>query len=164
MIATHNMTTLMHHSRMHIIQMSSTYSPNFAMNYMTYPITLAVLLIIDSIWLTVIAKNTYAHALGAFMATDINWLAAILFYVLFSVGIVLFVVKPSLQQNSWLKSVQLGLLFGLICYATYDLTNLATIKNWPLSITIIDLIWGSCLTAITALISYSISKKLPVKH
>jgi len=133
------------------------------MNFKIYPITLAILLIIDSIWLTLIAKDLYAHALGEFMATDINWIAALLFYVLFSLGIVRFVIQPALQQKSGLKCLQLGLLFGLICYSTYDLTNLATIKNWPLSITIIDLTWGSCVTAMTALISYNISKKFFVK-
>lgn len=137
---------------------------NQAMSYKLYPITLAVLLSIDSIWLTVIAKNLYANELAGLITSHVNWIAALLFYVLFSIGIVNFVIQPALNQKSGTKCLQLGLQFGLVAYATYDLTNLATIKDWPLTITIIDLIWGSCVTAITAIISYSIGRKFFVKN
>lgn len=128
-----------------------------------YFITLAVFLTIDFVWLTMVAKNIYANQLGFLMTANVNWAAAILFYLLFCAGIVTFVIMPSLEQHSSKKCLQLGLLFGLISYATYDLTNLATIKNWPLMITIIDLIWGSLVTATTAWISYYISKRFLVK-
>lgn len=134
------------------------------MNYMMYPLTLAILLVIDGIWLTVIAKNLYAHELAGLMTSHINWGAALLFYVLFSIGIVRFVIHPALSQKSARKCLQLGLLFGLVAYATYDLTNLATIKDWPITITMVDLTWGSCVTAVTAFISYSISRKFLIKN
>lgn len=129
------------------------------MNYKVYPLTLGIFLIIDSIWLGMIAKNFYARELAGLMTTNINWIAAVLFYVLFSIGIIHFVIRPALTQKSATMCLQLGLLFGLICYATYDLTNLATIRDWPITITIIDLIWGACVTAMTSIISYSLSKK-----
>ena len=128
-----------------------------------YFITLAVFLAIDFVWLTMVAKNIYANQLGFLMTANVNWAAAILFYLLFCAGIVTFVITPSLEQHSSKKCLQLGLLFGLISYATYDLTNLATIKNWPLMITIIDLIWGSLVTATTASMSYYLSKRFLVK-
>lgn len=128
-----------------------------------YFITLAVFLTIDFVWLTMVAKNIYANQLGFLMSANVNWVAAILFYLLFSAGIVTFVIMPSLEHNSSKRCIQLGLLFGLISYATYDLTNLATIKDWPLMITIIDLIWGSLITATTASISYYLSKRFLVK-
>jgi uncharacterized membrane protein len=128
-----------------------------------YFITLAVFLAIDFVWLTVIAKNIYADQLGFLMAENINWIAAILFYLLFCAGIVTFVIMPSLEKHSSKRCIQLGLLFGLISYATYDLTNLATIKNWPIMITIIDLIWGSLVTATTASVSYYLSKRFLIK-
>ena len=134
------------------------------MNYKLYPLTLTILLIIDGIWLTIIAKDLYAKELAGLITSQVNWIAAVLFYVLFSIGIVRFVIQPAIKLKSGLKCLQLGLLFGLVCYSTYDLTNLATIKDWPLTITIIDLIWGSCVTAITALVSYYISQKFFVKN
>lgn len=112
------------------------------------------------IWLGLIAKNFYAKHIGFLMKTDINWLAAIIFYLLFIVGLVLFVVAPALKADSWTYAVLYGALFGLITYATYDLTNLATIKDWPIIVTVIDLIWGTVLAASVSVISYLISSKL----
>ncbi len=94
------------------------------------------------------------------MKTDVNWLAAIIFYLLFVVGIVVFVISPALEKNSWTHALLFGALFGLITYATYDLTNLATIKDWPLLVTIVDLIWGTTLSAFVATVSYFIATKL----
>lgn len=75
------------------------------------------------------------------MKESINWWAAFVFYVIFVVSLILFVIYPSLEKNSWTHALIFGGLFGLVTYATYDLTNLATIRDWPLSVTIIDLIW-----------------------
>lgn len=125
-----------------------------------YFITLPVFFAIDLIWLTLIAKNFYAKHIGFLMKSDVNWIAALLFYLIFIVGLVIFIIQPTLKTNSWQNAILLGALFGLISYATYDLTNLATIKNWPLIITIVDLIWGSFLSASVSLISFLIAKKL----
>ena len=121
-----------------------------------YAIVLAVFLVIDGLWLMVIAKNLYAEHLGYLMAEKPRLVAALIFYLLFVVGLLAFVVNPALAAGSFLKALLPGLLFGLITYATYDLTNLATVKNWPLLITVIDLIWGSFVSAATATIGYFI--------
>jgi len=125
-----------------------------------YFIALPVFFAIDLIWLGLVAKNFYAKQIGFLMKTDINWLAAITFYLLFILGIVFFVLTPSLAQKSWLQALTYGALFGLITYATYDLTNLATIKNWPLMVTVVDLIWGTVLSALVSIISYFIALKI----
>lgn len=124
----------------------------------TYIFTLIPFLIIDFLWLAVIAKNLYQKYLGYLMKSPPNWSAAIIFYLLFTAGIVYFVVNPSLEKNSIQKALISGSLFGLISYATYDLTNLATIKNWPFQITLIDLFWGTILCASTSTISYYLCK------
>ena len=125
-----------------------------------YFIALPVFLVIDLIWLGFIAKDLYAKHLGYLMTTNINWISAIIFYLLFIVGIVIFVVTPAINKGSLMDALLYGALFGLITYATYDLTNLATIKDWPIFITIIDLIWGSTLSALVSVITYSIYLKI----
>lgn len=124
-----------------------------------YAIALPVFFAIDMIWLGLVAKNFYAKQIGFLMKSNINWVAAILFYLLFIGGLVVFVIEPSLVKEKWLHAVLLGALFGLITYATYDLTNLATIKDWPLLVTVIDLIWGSVLAASVSVITYLIASK-----
>jgi len=125
-----------------------------------YLITLPVFFAIDMIWLGLVAKNFYAKQIGFLMKTNVNWPAAIIFYLLFIVGLVVFIITPALRQQSWQSALFFGALFGLISYATYDLTNLATINNWPLLVTIIDLIWGSVLAGSVSLISYLIATKI----
>lgn len=125
-----------------------------------YFIVLPVFLVIDMIWLGLIAKNFYAKQIGFLMKSNINWLAAIIFYLLFIVGLVLFVIMPAMQKNSWLQALLFGALFGLITYATYDLTNLATIKDWPVLVTIIDLIWGTTVAGAVSVISFFIATKI----
>ncbi len=119
-----------------------------------YFITLVVFLAIDMVWLTVIAKRFYAEKLGYLMAPKTNLVAALLFYMLFVVGLLVFVIGPALAAGSWLQALLAGLFFGLVTYATYDLTNLATIKDWPVVITLIDLVWGSFVSGITSVLSY----------
>jgi uncharacterized membrane protein len=120
-------------------------------------IALPVFFIIDMIWLIVVAKNFYQKQIGFLMKPDINWFVAIIFYLLFVGGLVTFVILPALQKQSWTNALLYGALFGLITYATYDLTNLATIKEWPVLVTIVDLIWGSVLAASISIITYLIS-------
>ena len=119
-----------------------------------YVIALVIFLLIDAVWLTVIAKQLYADKLGYLMAPKPNLLAALAFYVLFILGLLVFVINPALVAGSWVQALVAGLFFGLVTYATYDLTNLATIKDWPLLITVIDLIWGSFVSGVTAVLSY----------
>ena len=112
-----------------------------------YFIALPIFLILDGLWLGVIAKGFYAKQIGFLFRTDINWVAALVFYLLFIVTLILFVINPAIEKNSLTHAILFGALFGFITYATYDLTNLATLKDWPLTVTIVDLIWGSFVTA-----------------
>jgi len=125
-----------------------------------YFIALPVFLGIDMIWLVLVARGFYSKQIGFLMKTNVNWTAAIIFYLLFIVGLVIFVIAPALDKNSWQKALLLGALFGLITYATYDLTNLATIKNWPLLVTLVDLLWGTILAALVSIITYFIATKI----
>jgi len=126
----------------------------------TYLITLPVFLAIDLVWLSLIARKFYAQYLGYLMKTNVNFVAAGLFYLLFVVGLVVFSVLPALEKNSWTQALLLGALLGLVSYATYDLTNLATIKDWPLVVTIVDMVWGTVLGASVSLVSYYIVTKI----
>lgn len=116
-------------------------------------------LIIDGVWLTVVAKNFYAKYLGYLMTKTPNLLAAGIFYLIYIFGLVVLVLSPALQKGSLLSAILMGALFGFCSYATYDLTNLATIKDWPLIVTIVDIIWGTFLSALIAGISYLILTK-----
>jgi uncharacterized membrane protein len=125
-----------------------------------YSLTFIVFIGIDMVWLLLISKNLYADKLGYLMAAKVNFFAAIIFYLIFIAGLLFFVVYPAFQRNSWTFALLAGAFFGLVTYATYDLTNLATIRDWPLLITVIDLIWGSFISAITATLSYFLIQKL----
>ncbi len=125
-----------------------------------YFLALPIFLAIDMVWLLFIAKNLYAQQLGYLMKASPNLPAALLFYLLFTAGLVFFVLSPNLAQKSLLPVLLSGAFFGLISYATYDLTNLATVKNWPILITVIDLIWGSTLSALVSSLTYLAAKKL----
>jgi uncharacterized membrane protein len=123
-------------------------------------IALPVFLGIDMIWLVLVARKFYQQQIGILMKPEINWFAAIIFYLLFIVGLVTFVISPAVEKQSWVHALMFGALFGLITYATYDLTNLATLKDWPLLVTIVDLIWGSVLAASISVITYFIAEKI----
>jgi uncharacterized membrane protein len=119
-----------------------------------YLVTVVIFFAIDLVWLGVIAKDLYQKHLGYLMRQPVNWVAAIIFYLIFVVGMVFFVIQPALAKGSLSYAVLAGALFGLITYATYDLTNLATVKDWPLFITAVDLLWGTTLSALTSSASY----------
>lgn len=127
-----------------------------------YLLTLPIFFGIDMVWLGVVAKNFYSKHLGYLMTPNVNWQAALLFYLLFIGGLVVFVISPALEKNSWTHALWLGIFFGLMTYSTYDLTNLATIKNWPLIVTVVDLIWGMTLSASVSVASFFLAKKLGI--
>jgi len=112
------------------------------------------------LWLGVIAKNIYQKYLGGFLSDNVNWTVAIIFYFIYVVGISIFVIYPSVNKGSVYYAILMGALFGFFTYATYDLTNLATIKGWPLPIVIIDIIWGSVLSAAVSFSGFHIVKWL----
>lgn len=121
-----------------------------------YYVSLPIFLVVDMIWLGLISKNFYAEQIGFLMKTNVNWLSAAIFYLLFILGLDFFVIYPAVEKNSWVNALALGALFGLVTYSTYDLTNLATIKGWPLSVTITDLLWGTFVSAFVSLSTYLI--------
>jgi len=133
---------------------------NIPMFIKLYAVALTVFFAIDMLWLGVVAKNFYRTQIGHLMKTDINWIAAIVFYLIFIVGLVVFVISPAIDKGSWTHALIFGALFGLVCYATYDLTNLALAKDWPLLVTIVDLTWGAVLASSVSVITYLISIKL----
>lgn len=120
---------------------------SFSLLLKAYLLTTIVFFAIDILWLGVIAKNLYNKYLRKLLAPKVNWTAAIIFYLLFIVGIFYFAIVPSVEAASLEAALVKGALFGFFTYATYDLTNLATLRGWPIRIVFIDIIWGSILTA-----------------
>ena len=131
-----------------------------AKTLLIYLLTVPVFFLIDMLWLGVVAKDFYRRHLGYLMKPQVNWAAAISFYLLFIIGIVIFAVKPALEMQSPMRALVYGALFGFFTYATYDLTNLATIKDWPLVVTVVDLASGTALCGIVAMASYYVSTRL----
>jgi len=125
-----------------------------------YCATLFAFLCIDAVWLGLVARGFYGRHLESFLRTNPNWLAAFLFYLLFVAGILLFVVVPAAQHDSARRALIYGAFFGLVTFATYDLTNLATIKDWPLIVTIVDLVWGTSLGAALSGIGFLVERRL----
>jgi len=119
-----------------------------------YIVTAVVFLGLDAIWLTQIALGMYRRELGALLLDKPNLPIAGLFYLLFVVGIVVLAILPALNGGSWLNALLMGAVLGLVAYGTYDITNLSTLKNWSLTVTIADLAWGSALTAVSATVGY----------
>lgn len=122
-----------------------------------YLFTVPVFFLIDMVWLGLVAKNFYQDKIG-YLLGPVNWPAAIIFYLLFIVGIIIFAVAPALEAQSLSKVIIYGALFGFFTYATYDLTNLATVKDWPLIVVFVDIIWGMVLSGSVATVSYFIGK------
>ena len=127
---------------------------------LSYAVTLPIFFAIDLVWLAVVAKGFYRQHLGHLLAPQVNWAAAILFYLVFIAGIVFFAVRPALETHSAMRALAYGAFFGFLAYATYDLTNQATIRDWPLVVTVVDLVWGSVLSATVAYLSYQVSSRI----
>lgn len=118
-----------------------------------FAVAFVVFFAIDIVWLGLVARKVYKKFLGYIMADKVRFIPAIIFYVIFIVGLVYFVLMPS---NVWWMALLNGALFGFMAYATYDLTNLSTLKGWPLEITFIDLAWGTGLGALVSVITFLI--------
>jgi uncharacterized membrane protein len=123
-----------------------------------YIVSLVVFFAIDLFWLGILAKNLYREQIGFLMAQEVKWGAAVLFYSLYIAGLVFFAVLPALNEGSLVSALLYGGFFGLVCYATYDLTNLATIEGWPIKIVVYDLLWGTFISGITSLATFWIGK------
>lgn len=116
-------------------------------------VTILVFLVIDGIWLGLVARTFYRRHLGFLMAEKPNWAAAGIFYLLYAVGLTVFAVIPGTDAASATEALWRGALFGLVAYATYDLTNQATVRDWPAIVTGVDLAWGTVLSASVAAIA-----------
>ncbi|MBJ2159860.1 DUF2177 family protein [Variovorax sp. IB41] len=112
--------------------------------------TFIVLLVIDMLWLGVVAKNMYQQAMGDLMSPEPRLAFAAVFYLLYPIGLLVFAILPGIDAQSVTRAAVLGGLFGLFCYSTYDLTNLAVIRNWPLGLSFIDIAWGTLVSGVAA--------------
>lgn len=124
-----------------------------------FGLALPVFFAIDLVWIGVVAQNFYARHIGALLKPDVNWSAAILFYLIFIAGLVAFVIGPAVEKGSWMHALAMGAFFGLVTYATYDLTNLALAKDWPLIVTVVDLAWGAFLASSVSVATYFLASK-----
>lgn len=115
----------------------------------------------DFVWLGLVARDFYASRLGALVRTDPGWVPAVLFYLLYACGLVVFCVQPSLATGSGRASLGRGAFFGLVAYGTYDLTNLATLKGWPLAVSLADMAWGVFVGGLAALAGYAAASAVP---
>ncbi len=122
----------------------------------TYLLSLPVVFLFDMLWLGVFAKDYYQKMMSPLVAIEFNWLAVPAFYLLYIVGVFIFAVYPGVMGGGLQKTLVMAALFGFFCYMTYDLTNLATLKNWPLQLVIVDILWGIVLSTFTAYAAYNI--------
>lgn len=127
---------------------------NFAISYIA---ALVAFLAIDFVWLKYVALSFYRSNIGHLMTDSPNLVVAGLFYLVYVVGVVILAVNPALEKQQWTLAVFYGGLLGLVAYGTYDITNLATLKNFPPIVAIVDIIWGTFLTASVATVSYFVS-------
>jgi len=123
-------------------------------------ITTFIFFSIDIFWLGVVAKKLYRHYIGHLMADSVFVSAAIVFYTVYIIGLLHFVIQPALSKGSLKYALLTGMFFGFITYATYDLTNLATLKEWPIKIVLIDMAWGTLLAGAVSSLSYMILNRL----
>ena len=125
-----------------------------------YALAVLAFCVLDGIWLTVVAADLYDDRLGTLLAEDPNALAAVAFYALFVAGLVHFVIRPAVAEDSWRSAVLNGSFFGLVTYATWDLTNLAVLEGFPASLVPVDLAWGALLAASTSVATYAAFRRL----
>lgn len=121
-----------------------------------YLATLTPLLALDALWILVLAKSFYAREMGFLFAKNANLVPVAFFYPIYTVGVLLLAVLPALGSGSWVEALWRGAVLGLVSYSAYDLTNHATISGWPLKMTLVDIGWGTLVTALTSLIAYLI--------
>lgn len=125
-----------------------------------YGVAVVAFFVIDMIWLGVVARGFYQTHMGDLLKPNVNWAAAIAFYLIFLVGLVILVIGPAVEKESLAQAVALGALFGLVTYAAYDLTNLATLEGFPVIVAVVDLAWGAVLCASVSAITFAASARI----
>ncbi len=128
-------------------------------NFILYLLTIPVFFALDMLWLGLVAKDFYRRSFGNLMRPDTNWGAAIVFYLVFIVGLLMFAVLPALEKGNILRAMFLGASFGFFCYATFDLTGYAVIRDFPFNMVLVDLLWGIFLSGAVAGASYFLGEK-----
>jgi uncharacterized membrane protein len=127
-----------------------------------YIVSVPIFFAIDMVWLGVVAQKLYQSQLG-YLLGPVQWPVAIAFYLLFLVGLLIFAIAPAVIAKSMMHAVIYGALFGFFTYATYDLTNWATVRDWPALISIIDMIWGTVLASAVSVATYTVAVTYIVK-
>jgi uncharacterized membrane protein len=122
----------------------------------TYFLSLPIIFAFDMLWLGVFAKNYYVKMMSPIVEIQFNWFAVPVFYLFYIIGIFVFAVYPGVLEQNISKTLIMAALFGFFCYMTYDITNLATLKNWPLQLVLVDILWGTVLSTFTAFVAYYI--------
>ena len=125
-----------------------------------YTVALTTFFVFDLLWLGVVAKSFYQKHLGHLLKPDVNWVAALGFYLIFLVGLVVLVVWPAVERQSLVHAMMLGALFGLVTYAAYDLTNLATLEGFPVAVAVVDMAWGAMLCGSISTVTYLASSRV----
>jgi len=120
----------------------------------------ATFLILDAIWLGFVAKDFYAKQLSFYLTDNVVWSSALIFYIIFNIGLLVLVILPSIDKNSYTVLIIYAVLYGLVTFATYDLTNLATIKEWPLIVSLVDMAWGMFVAFSSASAAFYANKYL----
>lgn len=121
---------------------------------------LITFLVLDAIWLLGIAKNMYRSEMGALMAVEPRLWFGLAFYLLYALGVLIFVLSPAISKQSLTYALGFGALFGFFCYMTYDLTNVAVVQGFPMRLALIDIAWGTFVTAISAGAAYAIGNRI----
>lgn len=133
---------------------------NFTIFLKLYAVAVITFFVIDLIWLGVVARSFYQNQMGHLMRANVNWPAAIVFYLIFVTGIIVLAVWPAVERQSLGHAVALGALLGLVTYAAYDLTNLATLEGFPFKVVLVDMIWGTVLCASVSSVTYLASTRM----
>lgn len=122
----------------------------------TFFLSLPIIFTFDMLWLGFFAKEYYARLMSSVVEIKFYWPAVIAFYIFYIVGVFVFAVYPGVVEKNLMKTLMYAALFGFFCYMTYDITNLATVKNWPLQLVFVDILWGVILSTFTAFVAYKI--------
>lgn len=130
---------------------------------MVYFVSVPVFFAIDMVWLGFVARTFYQTRLGHLLAESVNWPIAISFYLIFLVGLLIFAIAPALAAGDGQRALIYGALFGFFTYATYDLTNWSTLRDWPASVALADMVWGTILSASVAYLTYLIASSFIIR-
>ncbi len=125
-----------------------------------YLCALLVFTAVDVVWLSVMAARFYRPTLGDILLADVNLKAAVVFYILYPIGLVIFAIAPALKTGELKDALMMGALFGFFAYATYDLTNQATVRNWSVALTLVDVAWGAFVSGLAAVVATAVSTRI----